>query len=168
MNNELNKEKNKNKTLNEYITKLNNQLNLEISNKNKLMEANEQLKKQIKMLNDSQKVKEEKNKSDIINLYKKIDELKEKLSRYPFELSKGEKLISVIFTTSDQKFHYSIICKNTDKFVKLEEKLYFDYPNYSNSDNYFIANGGPIERFKTLDENNIKDGDFIFIRQNEL
>ena len=172
MKKELDEEVNKNKILNDQITKLKNDLNLERTNKNKLIEINEQLKKQIKEFNDSQKIKKEQDNSnndkDIIQLYKKIDELKEKLSRYPFELSKGEKLISVIFTSSDQKIHCSIICKNTEKFIKLEEKLYNDYPEYSESDNYFMANGNRVSKFKTLDENKIKNSNIIILNKNEF
>jgi len=169
---ELDEEVNKNKILNDQITKLKNDLNLERTNKNKLIEINEQLKKQIKEFNDSQKIKKEQNNSnndkDIIQLYKKIDELKEKLSRYPFELLKGEKLISVIFTSSDQKIHCSIICKNTEKFIKLEEKLYNDYLEYSESDNYFMVNGNRVSKFKTLDENKIKNSNIIILNKNEF
>jgi len=169
---ELDEEVNKYKILNDQITKLKNDLNLERTNKNKLIEINEQLKKQIKEFNDSQKIKKEQNNSnndkDIIQLYKKIDELKEKLSRYPFELLKGEKLISVIFTSSDQKIHCSIICKNTEKFIKLEEKLYNDYLEYSESDNYFMANGNRVSKFKTLDENKIKNSNIIILNKNEF
>ena len=172
MKKELDEEVNKYKILNDQITKLKNDLNLERTNKNKLIEINEQLKKQIKEFNDSQKIKKEQDNSnndkDIIQLYKKIDELKEKLSRYPFELSKGEKLISVIFTSSDQKIHCSIICKNTEKFIKLEEKLYNDYPEYSESDNYFMANGNRVSKFKTLDENKIKNSNIIILNKNEF
>ena len=172
MKKELDEEVNKNKILNDQITKLKNDLNLERTNKNKLIEINEQLKKQIKEFNDSQKIKKEQDNSnndkDIIQLYKKIDELKEKLSRYPFELLKGEKLISVIFTSSDQKIHCSIICKNTEKFIKLEEKLYNDYPEYSESDNYFMVNGNRVSKFKTLDENKIKNSNIIILNKNEF
>ena len=172
MKNDLNKEVNKNKILNDQIAQLKNELNIERDNKNKIIEINEQLKKQIKEFSDSQKVKNEQNNSnndkEIIQLYKKIEELKEKLSRYPLELSKGEKLISVIFTSSDQKIHCSIICKNTEKFIKLEEKLYNDYPEYSESDNYFMVNGNRISKFKTLDENKIKNSDIIILNKNEF
>ena len=54
------------------------------------------------------------NYSKIIELYAEIDDLKEKLSRYPFELKKDEKMISVIFTSDDKKIHSSVICKNTE------------------------------------------------------
>ena len=170
--NDLDKEINKNKILNEQIAKLKNELKTEINNKNKLIEINEKLKEEIKKLSNSQNIKEEQNNSnndkDIIQLYKKIDELKGKLSRYPFELSEGEKLISVIFTSSDQKIHCSIICKNTDKFITLETKLYNDYPEYSETDNFFMANGSRVSKFKTLDQNKIKNSDNIILNKNEF
>ena len=162
---------NKNNILNEQITQLKNELKKEINNKNKLIDLNDLLKQQIKDLIDSQKQKEiliNSNNNKIVQLYQKIDELKDELSRYPLELSKGEKLISVIFTSSDKMILYSAICKNTEKFIKLEEKLYNNYPEYSKSDNYFMVNGNIINKFNTLDENKIKDGDIIIIRQNEL
>ena len=105
------------------------------------------------------------NDSKIIDLYAKIEDLKEKLSRYPFELKKDEKMISVIFTSDDQKIHFSVICKNTEKFNRLEEKLYNDYPEYSETNNYFVVNGNRIEKFKTLDENNIRNSDIIILNQ---
>ena len=59
----------------------------------------------------------------MIELYSKIDDLKEKLSRYPFELNKNEKMMSVIFISSDQKIHYSVICKNTEKIQSIRSKI---------------------------------------------
>ena len=105
------------------------------------------------------------NDSKIIDLYARIDDLKEKLSRYPFELKKDEKMISVIFTSDDQTIHFSVICKNTEKFNRLEEKLYNDYPEYSETNNYFVVNGNRIQKFKTLDENNIRNSDIIILKQ---
>ena len=105
------------------------------------------------------------NDSKIIDLYARIDDLKEKLSRYPFELKKDEKMISVIFTSDDQKIHFSVICKNTEKFNRLEEKLYNDYPEYSETNNYFVVNGNRIQKFKTLDENNIHNSDIIILNK---
>ena len=159
---------NKNNILNEQITQLKNELNIEINNKNKLFDLNDLLKQQIKDLIDSQKQKEiliNSNNNKIEQLYQKIDELKDELSRYPLELSKGEKLISVIFTSSDKMILYSTICKNTEKFIKLEEKLYNNYPEYSKSDNYFMVNGNIINKFNTLDENKIKDSDNIILKR---
>ena len=127
--------------------------------------------KYINELNEiiKKRIKEEKNNSNtekdniIFNLNKKISELKEKLSRYPLDLSKGENLISVIFTSLDQNIYYSIICKNTEKFSKLEQKLYKKYPEYSKSDNYFLVNGNRINKYKTLNENKIKNSEIIIL-----
>ena len=105
------------------------------------------------------------NKEEIVELYKKIDNLKEKLSRYPFELLKGEQIISVIFISDDQNIHYSVICKNTDKFIRLEEKLYKDYPEYSEIDCFFMVNGKVISKFKSLEENNIHNSDIIILNK---
>ena len=176
----MKKEINKNKILNDQIITLQNDLN--IKNKNELNKFKEVLTKKINEFNkdinqeinkfiDSQNIRDENNSiedNDVIQLYKKIDELNEKLSRYPFELLKGEKLISVIFTSSDEKIHHSIICKNTEKFIKLEEQLYNYYPEYSESDNYFMVNGNRVNKFKTLDENQIKNSDIINLTKIEF
>ena len=97
-------------------------------------------------------------------IYKKeeeIKELKESLSRCPFQLSKGEQLISVIFNSVDQMIHYSIICKNTDLFSKLVDSLYDKYPNYRKIGGYFICNSRRINEYINLKENGITNGDVI-------
>ena len=57
--------------------------------------------------------------------------------------------------------HYSIACKNTDLFVRLEERLYQDFPDFKNYETYFEVNTRRIKRFKTIEENNIKNNDII-------
>ena len=158
---------NKNYQLQLIIENLKNQLNNEIKRSTMLNEQNKQLKMK---LNEMQKNNIYKNNNinkdkQLLQLYKRIDELKEELSRYPFELLKGEKMISVIFTSVDQKIHYSIICKNTEKFIRLEEKLYNDYPEYSDSDSFFTVNGKLINKFKTLEENQIHNSDIIILNK---
>lgn len=98
---------------------------------------------------------------------KEIEELKQKLSRYPFELNKGEKMMSIIISSIDQKIFHSIICKNTDKFNKLEDKLYEmkDFKEYSDYETYFMANGMKINRHKTLEDNKIKDNDIVLVNK---
>lgn len=51
--------------------------------------------------------------------------------------------------------NYSLPCKKTDLFVKLEEKLYKDFPKLKNKKPYFMVNAKKIERKKTIEENNI-------------
>ena len=59
--------------------------------------------------------------------------------------------------------HYGLVCKNTDIFVREEERLYEDFPNFKKYETYFEVNGKRIKRFQTLSENNIKDKDIINI-----
>lgn len=69
--------------------------------------------------------------------------------------------MSVIFISPNQKIHYSIICKNTDQFTKIETLLYKEYPDYGDLENYFVVNGNKINKYKTLKDNNIKNSDII-------
>ena len=100
------------------------------------MEKNKRLSDELSLI----KTEKEKKNKELWNekLYNKVEELEEKLARYPIKLLKGEKLISVIFTSCDEKFQHSIISKNTEKLSKLVEQLYNDYPEYleSESENY--------------------------------
>ena len=141
----------------------NNNLNNQIRN---LMESNKKLSDELSLI----KTKKEKNNielnsEEMITLYKKLEELKEKLSRYPIELLKDEKLISVIFTSGDQNIQHSFICKNTEKLNRVVEKLYNKYPEYSKteSQNYFISKGKRVNMFKSLEENNIHNSDIIIL-----
>ena len=58
----------------------------------------------------------------------------------------------------DQKIHYPIPCLSTDIFAEIEEKLYKEYPEYRETNNFFIANGKEILRFKSISDNNIGNG----------
>ena len=111
-------------------------------------------------IKELQKLLEQKNKE--------IEELK--LKNDPlYNIKPGEKIYSINFTSIDQKIgHYSIPCKNTDIFAKLEIKLYEDYPEYKEKETYFVKNGERINRFKSLDENNIKSNDILMIYTYDL
>ena len=92
---------------------------------------------------------------------KEIKKLNEMISRFPFELLENEKLMTIIIISGDQTVHYSIICKNTQKFTEIEHNLYQKYPEYLESENYFLTNGKKINKYRTLEENKIKNGDII-------
>ena len=63
-------------------------------------------------INASQiKSKKNDNSDNIKDLYEEIHELKEKLSRYPYELSDGEKLMSVIIILQIRKYIFHIFVK---------------------------------------------------------
>ena len=78
-------------------------------------------------------------------------------------INPGEKAISALFISSDSKITYAISCKNTTPFVRIEEKLYEEYPEYKETNNYFLHNGSVIKRFKTIEENHIKSGKPIIL-----
>ena len=87
------------------------------------------------------------------------------LSRYPFELLDGEKIMSVIFFSQNNNVHFSLICKNTDLFINIEHKLYEEYPDYKNKNNLFTVNGNNINKFQTLEENGIKNSNIILLSE---
>ena len=96
----------------------------------------------------------------------------EKNSKYKIEerdsiilsFEKEPKLISVIFVSFDENIHYSIICKNDDKFSKIQALLYNKDPEYKNLKNRFIINGKEINIFKSIKDNKIKNGDIIRLK----
>ena len=109
------------------------------------------------------KEKENEINNKILEKDNEIKILKSKLSRFPFELNEDEILMSIIFTSSDQNFYHSIICKNTEKFNTLENKLYDMYSEYSESGNYFLVNGREIKKAETLEQNKINNNDIIVL-----
>ena len=106
--NEIKKEKNKNNKLKNNLSKLIKEL--------------ENQKKINKKYEDISKIDVKKSTiyETILKKDKEIENLKLKLARFPFELNEGEKLMSVIFSSKEEDILYSIICKNTDKFSKIE------------------------------------------------
>ena len=67
-------------------------------------------------------------------------------------------MMCVFFTSMDQKVNFPIPCASTDIFAEVEEKLYKEYPEYRETNNYFIANGAQVLRFKTIGDNKIGNG----------
>ena len=132
--------------------------------KKKVMELNKKLVKYEKYINNNS------NLIEIIELMKELKENNEEInilkSRYPFELLEGEEMINVIISTVSQSFYYSIICKNTDLFIKIEVQLYNEFPNQNEPNNYFMVNGKIINKYKSLKDNNIHNSDIILLYKN--
>ena len=129
---------------------------IEINNLNKQLQDKEN---NIKSLNTqlSNKINE------LNNIKNKVNNNYEDLVNF---INPNEKVISALFLSSDQKITYSMSCKNTTPFVRIEEKLYEEYPEYKETDNYFLHGGAAIERFKTIEENHIKSGKAIILHTN--
>ena len=96
---------------------------------------------------------------------KEIKELKNKIEN---NSNNFDNLMTVIFYSTDQKIHYSLICKKTDIFSVIEKKLYEAYPECHDSEYFYMVNGQRIKRFKTLEENKIKNSQVITLTQYDL
>ena len=145
-----------------YITRLleteNNQLRGQLEeekNKNKILTKKiEELKKELEKSNTEIKKMKESNSSINLGTYYSIK-----------SINPGEKIIAVNFVSMGNQDinHYNLICKNVDLFVTLEARLYNDFPRYKEYNPYFTVNGRGIKRFKTMDENKIKNNDIISV-----
>ena len=177
LNNELNAEKSNNIKLTERIKELEiinkkteeektKQKTKELSNEiNEEEDLMTQLLEKIKVLNNN--IKTNDNKEKTIELLEEIRLKNKMLSNFPFKLSEGEHILSVIFVSSDQKMHYSTLCKNTDKFSTIENMLYDAYPEYTDTKNNYFVNGNKIDKYKSLDFNKIKNNDVITLKTSE-
>jgi hypothetical protein len=165
---ELNDEK-------EKVKKLNKELSEEKEKVLKLTKELNKEKEKVENLNKDLKILEQKLSTNDID-YKKIlqkkdneiEELRIKMNNLNFEQIKpGEKIFSINFISEDNKIsNYSLTCKNTDTFVKIEQMLYEDFPEYKNKETYFKVNNRTIRRFLTIDENNIGRNEVVklFVR----
>ena len=148
----------KNKKLEEEINKLKDELNK--ANKiisgisNSKVDTNEvkKLKDEITNLKLKLSLKED----EIFQL--KNNSKKNKIEEQNF---KFKDIVVITFISIDGSVQYGMKCLQTEVFAEVEEKLYKKYDNLRNTNNMFTANAKPILRFKTLKENNIKDGDII-------
>ena len=154
------------------INDLKRQLNEEKIKNQNLINENNNLKNNINILNNT--ITNLNNK--ITNYVNQIHLLQNQINNYNNNLNNnlinssyitslkpGEKMFAVNFVSMGFQDigHYCLPCKNTDLFVKLEEKLNNDYPQLKDKETYFLVNGRRIKRFKTLDENKIKSNDII-------
>ena len=141
----------------------------QIIEKDKLIEELKNKNKKLKSQNNNLQYDTDiiSNKDQIINLMEELREKEHELraikKMLPFDLSPGENLMCVIFISVDQKVHLPVICKNTDIFVRIEEKLYKVYREYKEYNNFFTVSGRTIKRFKSIEENNIKNADNILL-----
>jgi len=118
----------------------------------------EKMKNKIKTLENDLNIKK-------IEIQEYISQLNKKNDNSVTSIKPGERIIAVNFVSmgTNDIGHYSLICKNTELFVRLEERLYEDFPQFKNYETFFEVNTRRIKRFKTLDENNIKSKDLINI-----
>ena len=148
-------EKENNKKLEKIINSL-KQENKDL--KNKLEKEINKLKENLKLLENELNTKN----NEIKNYILEINDLKENKNQIT-SIKPGEKIFAVLFMTQGNNdiFNYAMTCKNTELFVRLEERLYDDFPKYKKLETIFMVDARRILRFQTLDENKIKRNDII-------
>ena len=164
---ELEDEKKKNKKLQDTINNLNNTINqLKQEHNTDIQKYKKEVTKLIEKNKELEKLLDEK-KKEINDYIFKLNNISN--NEQLFSVKTGDKIIAVLFMTqgSQDIFNYTMACKTSDLFVRLEERLYHDFPKYRNYETFFMVNARRIFRFKTLEENKIKNNDIISLFINE-
>ena len=139
-----------------------------------LIKENNSLKQTIIKLNaEINKLQDLKNKIILLenDLIKKNNEIQQLLiknnnAKSNYEITSihpGEKIMAINFVSMGNQdiMNYNLMCKNIDLFIRLEERLYEDFPQFKEFETYFEVNGKRIKRFKTIEQNNIKTNNVI-------
>ena len=154
----LKKSKKENDKLQKQISKLNNKVQY-LSNE--LLTTKLAFFNQANMVKCLSELNQEINNRDY-NYRKEINDLKLKLSKYEYDVEVNlHDMIVINFNSEDGRIRYAMQCLKTETFAQVEEKLYKIYEEYKNTNNKFISNGRNILRFKTVEENNIRNGDTV-------
>ena len=147
-----NKQQSEKEKMNESLRKTTNDLD----------EAKRKIEKYLKSLKDLN-IKIHEKDEELVKLYKINNNLKEKLSRFPFELEENEKMIIIFFQSNEDQFTCPLICKNTEAFSEIEMRLKNKVPSLKEQDNYYLHNGTRINKYKNLEDNKIYDGNTLII-----
>ena len=74
-----------------------------------------------------------------------------------------EQMFSINFMSVSHDKIFPITCTNNDTVVKFEELFCNQYTEYKNHNTFLTVNGNPVKRFKTIKENEIKQGNAIIV-----
>ena len=140
--------------------------------KNELIKANKTIESQkLKIKELEITIQNLKNNNQSINMIKQLEiDIKNKdneINRLKNELEKANnnqnyininrnQLISVFF--QHPNYNYSVACVKNDTFAEVEEKFYKEFPELRNTNNVYLVSGSQVLRFKTIEENRIKNG----------
>ena len=141
--------KNTNMTINQKAL-----LNDKISNENNNISNNINLSQNESQSLNANSINDITSNNSSINLNKKEKNI---------SVLKQEKIIVLKFISSDQCLNYSIVCKSTDKFNLVINRIFDIYPEYIEKKCFFICNGNVINEYKDIQENKIKNGDTILV-----
>lgn len=129
-------------------------LNDKISNENNNISNNINLSQNESQSLNANSINDITSNNSSINLNKKEKNI---------SVLKQEKIIVLKFISSDQCLNYSIVCKSTDKFNLVINRIFDIYPEYIEKKCFFMCNGNVINEYKDIQENKIKNGDTIIV-----
>ena len=141
--------KNTNMTINQKAL-----LNDKISNENNNISNNINLSQNESQSLNANSINDITSNNSSINLNKKEKNI---------SVLKQEKIIVLKFISSDQCLNYSIVCKSTDKFNLVINRIFDIYPEYIEKKCFFMCNGNVINEYKDILENKIKNVDTIIV-----
>ena len=112
--------------------------------------------------------------NQIPDLENRVERLKNELQQKEYEYQEllnqnknsGDNLITIHFISMlgiKDIGPFMLNCKRTDIFLRVEERFYINFPEFTKYELCFFVNNKKIKRFLTLDENNIKDQDVVVI-----
>ena len=134
-----------------------NNLQNKLNNLNIVNNNNQSL---IQDLKNKIKIKEQ----ELLSLKNELNIKKEELNKIKSNnmVDKGQ-IFSINFMSVSHDKIFPISCSSNDTIVKFEELFYNEYPEYKDHNTYLTVNGRPVKRFKTIEENGIKQGNAIIV-----
>ena len=86
---------------------------------------------------------------------------------FVIELSATKEEITLYFKSGDQSLSCAVLCKETDIFNTVVNKLFIQKPEFKENFNYFLCGGTRINEYKSIRDNKIKDGAIILMYHDE-
>ena len=94
----------------------------------------------------------------------RIIELENEIKLLKEYLNLSDNMIKIKIVSVEKDVNFSLVAKNTDSFSSIESRLYHKYPKYRETENIFFFSGNKINRYRTIEENKIKNGDIILVK----
>ena len=129
----------------------------ELENLSQINSSKDNNKEKDKIINSLNEQINQKDK-ELKQLRLKLESLQENK-----ELIPADQMTCVYFTSHNQKINFPIPCNKNQIFAEIEEKLYKEFPEYRETNNYFIVNGVQVLRFKTVAENHITNSNPVML-----
>ena len=157
--------------LKKEIIKLNNE-NSSLKDENqRLKNENQRLKSELNNnIQNSKKYESEINKLNLAltNKNNEINKLNNEMKNLQLNGNKKilvdiNEMLVIQIKSIDQKVDIAYNCQKNDIFVRIEEKIYNEYPEFKDLNTYFTVNGRVIKRFRSMAENEIRNNDKILL-----